>query len=150
MEIVITQWALDAYLDLKHRQVFSIDEYWGTIRPDVLLLKKYPKDIKFDNGKFWSLAADPDGGNKLSCGYKMKWHQIGNGRVQLRLTVAMVGDAFLCESYDKLNEKQEKRKLVKFKTYIQLIQRGQYSTRGVLKHEHYSTREKFASTNISP
>ena len=149
MEIHITQWALDAYLDLKHRQVFSREEYWSIIRPDVLLLKKYPKEVKFANRKFWSLATDETSSHKLSQGYKMKWHQIGNGRVQLRLTVAMLRDAFMCESYYKLNEKQERRKLAKFKTYIQLIQRGQYITRGVLHYEHDNTREKLTPTDIS-
>ncbi len=125
MDIVITQWALDAYLDLKHRRVFSMDEYWEIIRPDVVLLKKYPGDINFSNGKFWSPTI-------VNNGYKMKWHQIGNGKVQLRLTVAISRDAFLCESYDKKDEKQEKRKLAKFKTYTQLIRNGQYTTRGIL------------------
>ncbi|MBY0378399.1 MAG: hypothetical protein K2Q33_07550, partial [Gammaproteobacteria bacterium] len=113
------------------------------------LLKKYPKEVKFDNRKFWFLATDENNNSKISQGYKMKWHQIGNGRVPLRFTVAILGDAFLCESYDKLNEKQEKRKSAKFKTYIQLIQKGQYATRGVLQYEHDNTREKFTPTDIS-
>jgi hypothetical protein len=132
MDIIITQWALDAYLDLKHRNIFSTSEYWKVIRPDVLLLNRYPNDIKFNNGKFWSLASDPMSKNKLQNGYKMKWHQIGNGKVQLRLTVALLNKAFLCESYEKIDTKQEKRKLAKFKTYIQLIEREQYITRSIL------------------
>ena len=39
MKIVITAWALDSYLDLKHSGVFSSEEYKTKIRPDVLLLK---------------------------------------------------------------------------------------------------------------
>lgn len=50
MNIVISQWALDAYLDLKSRQIFSPQEYWGTIRPDALLLRQYPLAPKFKNG----------------------------------------------------------------------------------------------------
>jgi hypothetical protein len=43
MDIVITAWALDSYLDLKHTHVFTDPEYKGTIRPDVMLLKTYPQ-----------------------------------------------------------------------------------------------------------
>lgn len=62
----------------------------------------------------------------------MEWHQIGNGRVQLRLLVAMLNDSFLCEAYVKETDKLDKRKLAKFKTHIQLIQQGRYSMRGIL------------------
>lgn len=39
----------------------------------------------------------------------------------------------LCEAYVKTNDKQDKRKLAKLKTYIQLIQQGRYIQRGILK-----------------
>lgn len=81
MEVIITEWALNSYLDLKSMQVFSDDEYKKIIRPDVLLLKSYPSDIKFSQGKFWSLAQDHNN-KKIPNGYKMKWHQIGSGLVQ--------------------------------------------------------------------
>jgi hypothetical protein len=42
MEIILTAWALDSYLELKHGNVFTDQEYKATIRPDVLLLKNYP------------------------------------------------------------------------------------------------------------
>ena len=58
MAIVITQWALDSYLELKHGPVFTGDKYRGTIRPDVLLLKDHPGHPKFQIGKFWSPASD--------------------------------------------------------------------------------------------
>jgi hypothetical protein len=32
-EVVITEWALDSYLRLKHAQVFTDQEYWGTLDP---------------------------------------------------------------------------------------------------------------------
>ncbi len=131
MEIIITQWALDSYLELKRKQTITSAEYWKKIRPDVLLLKDYPKPPKFNDGKFWSIASDKSG-NKLDHGFKMKWHQIGNGKIQLRLGVAMLDNAILCEAYHKQNDKQEKRKLAKFKTYIQLIQNGRYISRGKL------------------
>ena len=58
MNIIITQWALDSYLELKRLSTFSDSEYRKEIRPDVLLLKAYPNDPKFSNGKFWSVAQD--------------------------------------------------------------------------------------------
>ena len=61
MDIVITQWGLDSYLELKHASVFSAVDYWRTIRPDVELLRAYPAAPEFANGKFWSPAADASG-----------------------------------------------------------------------------------------
>ncbi len=131
MEIVITQWALNAYLNLKAQRVFSAEDYWHSLRPDVELLNNYPHAPKFKNGKFWSMIQD-NSGELISKGYKMKWHQIGHGKVQLRLPIALLKHAFLCEAYVKENEKQEKRKLAVFKTHLQLIQQGRYSECGVL------------------
>ena len=70
MDIVITAWALDSYLNLKHAHVFTDQEYKGTIRPDVMLLKTFPIDVKFQNSKFWSIATDGKG-SKISDGFKM-------------------------------------------------------------------------------
>jgi hypothetical protein len=70
LEIVITQWALDSYLELKHDRTFDDQEYKQHIRPDVLLLKKYPSDPKFSNSKFWSIAEAS--GTRIHDGYKMK------------------------------------------------------------------------------
>lgn len=132
MEIFITQWALDSYLDLKAKNVFTTEEYKKKIRPDVLLLKYYPKDPKFKNSKFWSVANDRNG-EAITNGYKMKWHQIGNGKIQLRLTVGIIGsECFLCEAYVKENDKVDKRKLAKFKGYLELIRQGRYTIRGNL------------------
>lgn len=39
MNIIITQWALDAYLELKNMNVFSDSYYQEKLRPDALLLK---------------------------------------------------------------------------------------------------------------
>jgi hypothetical protein len=94
LDIVITEWALQSYLDLKHKRVFTKDEYTQVIRPDVELLKgglKSPHE-KLENGKFWGLATL--NGNVIRQGYKMKWHQIGPGRVQLRLGIAIEENAF--------------------------------------------------------
>ena len=57
MEIVITRWALDAYLDLKNENAFSGSEFNEKIKPDVLLTKEYPEHPKFKNNKFWSLVS---------------------------------------------------------------------------------------------
>lgn len=132
MDIVITQWALDSYLELKHKNTISAADYKTTIRPDVLLLKTYPADPKFQNGKFWSIATFAN--SPIQNGYKMKWHNIGNGNIQLRLPVAMgiLPEAILCEAYAKGNAKAEQRKLAKFKTHLQLIRQGQFTECGRL------------------
>lgn len=133
MEIIITAWALDSYLELKHQGVFSSQEYKGVIRPDVLLLKGYPPgDAKFQNNKFWGPAKDVHN-HKIPDGFKMKWHQVGNGKVQLRLPVGILIEALLCACYVKKTTKQEKRKLEVFRTHLELIRRGQYTECGRLK-----------------
>lgn len=47
MEVIITEWALDSYLELVHRRVFDRAEYRSTIRPDVDRLNSYPNDPRF-------------------------------------------------------------------------------------------------------
>lgn len=47
MEVVITEWALNSYLELVSDGAFSTDQYKATIRPDVERLKDYPSDVKF-------------------------------------------------------------------------------------------------------
>lgn len=132
MEIIITQWALDSYLNLKSENVFSEEEYRTVIRPDVMLLQKFPDEPKFSNGKFWSRAQD-HGSQNMTNGYKMKWHQVGSGCVQLRLTVGIFSnECFLCEAYVKQNEKQDKRQLARFKTLLDLIRKNRYTIRGRL------------------
>jgi len=132
MEIIITQWALDSYLELKAGKAFSDEEYWNEIRPDVLLLQKHPNDHKFTQGKFWSPAQDRNHKN-ISNGYKMKWHNKGDGKVQLRLTVGILDETcFLCEAYIKHDEKEDRRRLAKFKVYLELIRQGSYTVRGIL------------------
>jgi len=129
MDIVITAWALDSYLDLKHKKVFSQSEYKNSIRPDVLLLKTFPTDPKFKLNKFWAPAI---GSSPIPSGYKFKWHNVGNGKVQLRAPVGIFSEAFLGEAYVKKTAKQEKRKLEVFRTHLELIQRGQYTECGRL------------------
>jgi hypothetical protein len=130
MEIVITDWALQSYLNLIG--VFTIDEYQKTIRPDAELLKEYPKHPKFDDNKFWGPCKDKSG-KIVHQGYKMKWHNIGSGRVQLRLLVVLAhNNAYLCNAYVKDNENTDFREMAKLKTKIQLINEGRFTFRGKL------------------
>lgn len=130
MDVVITAWGLNSYLDLKHAHVFTPEEYWSEIRPDTLLLQLFPDDAKFANQKFWS-PAELDG-NMIPDGFKMKWHQVGPGRIQLRLPIGLLGNAYLCEAYVKNDPKAEKRRLLKFKTHLQLIREGKFHAYGRL------------------
>jgi hypothetical protein len=130
LNIIITQWALDSYLNLRHAQVFTPQYYKQVLRPDVLRLKNYPDDPKFDNAKFWSPAKFKK--HMIPNGFKMKWHQVGNGQVQLRLPVGLVDQAFLCEAYVKNDGKKEQRMLAKFKTHLQLIEEKRFSICGEL------------------
>ena len=124
MDIVITEWGLNSYLELKAEGAFSAQEYREKIRPDVLLLKVYPNHPKFSQANFWS--------PEIQDGYKMKWHQMGNGKVQIRLPVGLLGMAHLCEAYVKLDPKKEARMLARFKTHLQLIRLGRFTERGRL------------------
>lgn len=136
MDVVITQWALDSYLDLRSKNVFSDSEFNTIIKSDGLLLLEYPNHPKFDNNKFWSPAQDK-GGVIIPDGYKMKWHNIGSGKVQLRLPVGIInGVAYLCQAYVKSDEKIEKLKLAKFKDHLKLIRLDQHVVKGRLTYEN--------------
>ena len=60
MEVVITEWALQSYIDLKAEGVFTDVDYTNVLRPYAELLKTDdPFDMnhpKFCNGKFWGPA----------------------------------------------------------------------------------------------
>jgi hypothetical protein len=133
MNIVITDWALDSYLDLKHKSVFDGFTFRDVIRPDVLRLRHFPHgDPKFDHNGFWSIATDK-AGNRIPDGFKMKWHNIGAGRVQLRLPVLIYNDqAFLGEAYVKRNANYEFAKLAKFKNHAASIRGNSYVLKGGL------------------
>ncbi len=132
-DVVITEWALSSYLDLEHNHVFTDQEYWSVLRPDVELLRTgIPSaHVKFANPKFWGPAKQ--GNAVLRSGFKMKWHQVGPGQVQLRLPV-MAGSqqAFLCEAYVKNSVATDQRKMARFKTHMNLISVGRYVYRGKL------------------
>ncbi|MFA6915658.1 MAG: hypothetical protein WC222_04620 [Parachlamydiales bacterium] len=130
MNIVITEWALQSYLDLKG--VFTREEYQTMIRPDAELLKDYPNNSKFGNDKFWGPCKEKSG-KSIHLGNKMKWHNIGHGRVQLRLLVVIIQNtAYLCNAYVKNDEKTDFREMAKLKTKIQLINEGRLISRGEL------------------
>jgi hypothetical protein len=133
MDVVITEWALQSYLNLKYRNMFTSNEYWSVIRPDVELLRdEFPRNPKFKSRGFWGLATDKSG-NPITDGYKMKWHNIGPGKVQLRVSVAILqGRAFLCEAYVKDSDAKDKRECAKLKRRINQIVAGQYQYRGTI------------------
>ena len=130
--MIITEWALQAYLDLRNAGVFTRTDYRRLIRPDVVRLKQYPGDPKFGNGKFWSPATDK-AGQAIRGGFKMKWHQVGPGRVQLRLGVMIHGkEALLCRAYVKDTVSTDKREMAKLKLHVSWILQGRHQLRGKL------------------
>jgi hypothetical protein len=133
VRVIITEWALQAYLDMVQRRAFTPAEYWGTVRPDVERLKAgYPsQDPKFTLSKFWGPAQSP--GGQVPNGFKMKWHNLGPGGVQLRLMVGLIGgSAYLCQAFVKKSSVQDKREGANLKRYMNLIAAGQYQYRGDL------------------
>ena len=62
----------------------------------------------------------------------MKWHQVGPGKVQMRLPTGMFAEAYLCEAYVKTDPKKEKRMMAKFKAHLELLRRGQFNECGRL------------------
>ena len=130
MDIIITSWALRSYLRVRHANQLSEAEYWDVIRPDILRLHQLEVDPKFQVGKFWSPAAGH--GISVQNGFKMKWHQVGDGVVQLRLPVLLMEDVFLCEAYVKDGDSTERRALAKFAVHAQRIREGNYEISGRL------------------
>ncbi len=93
---------------------------------------------KFGNDKFWGPATFK--GQIIKYGHKMKWHNIGPGRNQLRLCVVIAETelsgkkkqrAFLCTSYIKDNS-AEKREMARLKIKIRKVLDGTYQYRGML------------------
>ena len=129
MDIIITDWALQSYLDLKHKRVFTDKEYQKILRPEAELLKQFPRHTKFRVNSFWGPATH---GNGVSVrdGFKMKWDSIGSGNVELRLGVAILGpQAFLCQSYVKKGN-NDYRQSLNLERYISLIRQQRYIDRG--------------------
>lgn len=132
MDIIITDWALQSYLELKHGNVFTNQDYKKKLRLDVLLLHDYPNHPKFSENKFWGPAKENEH-LVIKYGWKMKWHNIGNGKVQLRLLVAIPNEnAYLCEAYVKTTPQQDFRKMARLKIKITKISENNYIKRGIL------------------
>lgn len=142
MEVIITDWALQSYMELKREAAFSDNDYVNTLRPDAELLKTDdPFDLnhpKFSNSKFWGPATYKN--QTIKYGFKMKWHNIGAGRNQLRLCVVIARTdfekgtekrSFLCTSYLK-DTNREKREMVRLKIKIKKILDGTFIYRGRL------------------
>ena len=123
MDIIITNRALNSYLDLLHGGYITTEIYWKLLRPVILLVRRFPDAAKFGLGKFWSPATGRRG--RIPDGYKMKWHNVRDGQVQLRLPVAIVDrSAYLSKAYVKKNRKKELRELAKFSVHIERIRQG--------------------------
>lgn len=132
MRIIITEWGLDSYLDLLGQHVFSRSEYYSTLRPDVKKLIAYPARPEFGNSSFWGPAQSPRG--TVPDGFKMKWHNLGPGRVQLRLCVAILGPiAYVCHAFVKNNGAVDMINGAKLRSRIELLKQGRANLRGELK-----------------
>ncbi len=142
MEVIITEWGLRSYVDLKSKGIFSAADYKNTLRPDANLLKTDdpfdPNHPRFSNSKFWGPATL--NGNTISLGYKMKWHNFGNGNVQLRLCTVIASTeikgtkiqrAFICNSFVR-DDKSNKREMSALKIKIQKVLDGTFRYRGNL------------------
>ena len=132
MRIVITGWALDSYTALRRAGVIDRTTYWKVLRPDILRLRQRAEDPRFRDSHFWGPAIGRDGVD-VPDGYKMKWHNVGNGNVQLRLCVAVLdGDAFLFHGYIKNSPAQDRLEAEKIKMRIQLLREGAVELMGEL------------------
>lgn len=132
MQLILTNWALDSYQKMRNDYVFSKDEFWEIIRPDVLLLKDgYPSSHeKFNQDKFWGPATLE--GRTIQNAYKMKWHNIGTGKVQLRLCIVILkGIIYICNGYVK-TDKSDPREMAKLKLKIDKINENKFIKLGIL------------------
>lgn len=132
MRIFITRWGFDAYLEHLHAGLFDAKLYKGVLRLDILRLRAKATDTKFKNSKFWG-PAQRFNGTTIDDGYKMKWHNFGNGNVQFRLCVALVGeDAYLCHAYIKTSAARDRLMAGRLDDRILLIRNGKCDIRGEL------------------
>jgi hypothetical protein len=135
VQVHITEWATDSYFDLVvSRKVISRADYKSIIRPDVELLKPERglplQNQKFKKSTFWGPATSL--GKAINNSFKMKWHNFGSGKFQLRPCIGIIGaESFLCRAYVK-DDKTEKREMAIFKIHMQRILNGKYTKRGVL------------------
>ena len=102
MTIVITEWALQAYTDRLGGACSLMPNIGADSAP---MLNGSRCFLTIRNSQFELLGAGADRSKKnVPDGYKMKWHNIGPGKNQLRLAVALInGNAYLCQAYVKNN-----------------------------------------------
>lgn len=132
MDVYITDWGFQTFLELKHKRAFTDQEYSSTIRPDAEKIKLYPNDAKFQNNVGWGPAKER-GGVNIQHGFKLKWHNIGSENIQLRVGVAIINSkSFLCRGYIKSSDAVDKREIARLKTHINRISKGKYKWMGVL------------------
>jgi len=133
VDVIITEWALDSYLDMKHGGVFIRQEYKDRLRPDVELLRDdYPANVKFGQSKFWGPVTDKSHA-PIPDAFKMKWHNVGGGQIQLRLLVAILhGTAYLCDAYNKNSDAVDKKFAATMKWRMTVIHAGRHTFRGKL------------------
>lgn len=131
MRILITEWALASYLDLRKDGVLSREVYWQVLRPDIESLAELSSSERFKDASFWG-PAQALGGRRVQDGWKMKWHNVGNAR-QLRLCVALVDrDAYLCHAYQKSSASGDWMEGAKLEVRIQIIREGKAEVRGAI------------------
>ncbi len=119
MRILLTEWALSSYTEL-FGTAFTWEEYRDRIRPDILVLRD-SADTRLRDSRFWSLAESGEN-SPVPDGFKMKWHNLGPGRVQLRLAVARIGnDNWLCHAYNKTSAPLDYRMGALLRNRIRLI-----------------------------
>jgi len=132
--IIITEWGLASFFELRKNQAFTHEEYRTVIRPRVLLLRDgYPSqhpELAPNNNKSWSVATGR--GGIIQYAYKMKWHNLNGGKTkQLRLCIVIYDEqVFLCSAYT--NKDAEAREMAKLKIHVQKIREGSFTLRGTL------------------
>lgn len=96
------------------------------------LLKVFPHDRRFKQSTFWGPATDK-AGNVITDGYKMKWHNLGPGRVQLRVSAAVLGGrAYLCRGWVKDSTATDKIEAATLKRHMNIIAAGKHTERGLI------------------
>lgn len=131
LEIVITEWALQSYLDLLAAHAFTKEEYRTRIRPMVMMLKQWPNlPTELERDKAWS-PATIDGRQLANC-YKMKWHNLNDRKTkQMRLGVVILEEvAYLCRAYT--NKDTEHLEMLRLKAHAEKIGKGKFEWRGLL------------------
>jgi len=115
MVVLITKHALQTYLALKHQGQFTDEEYREKLRPDAERLKSWPGDEKFDQSRFWGPAEFK--GKRIPDAFKMRWRNIGPGRIQLRLGVVRYGETWLLYEGYRKDTRAEKFYMLRLATF---------------------------------